>query len=206
VKLKIQIRPQQTSGRKSSLNRPRQPFETRLKLSLKLSERLKISFHVQPRATRGSSATVSNGNKKQDVSADAAAAFEFEKDKSTSLPYIYIVLEEIRDRRTEYHDFEILSTFASLEDANNCVRIRCADYAERDDPDALFTERMSPDGRISWSYEDEDQLERDVTIEKCLINVPGSVPAQNWGRPIGAPCPSLEDSEVESSSSSSFVE
>ena len=52
VKLKIRIRPQQTSGRKSSLSRPRQPFETHLKLSLKLSERLKMSFHVQPIAIR----------------------------------------------------------------------------------------------------------------------------------------------------------
>lgn len=52
VRLKIQIPGQQTSGRKSSLSRQRQPSETRLKLSLKLSERLKISIHVQPRAIR----------------------------------------------------------------------------------------------------------------------------------------------------------
>jgi hypothetical protein len=49
-----------------------------------------------------SSATVSNGNKKQDVSADAAAGFEFQKDKPTGLPYIYLVLEKTHDRRAIY--------------------------------------------------------------------------------------------------------
>jgi hypothetical protein len=149
-----------------------------------------------------SSATVSNGNKKQDVSADAAAGFEFQKDKPTGLPYIYLVLEKTHDRRAIYgSDTEVLSTFATPEDANNCVRIRCADYAERDDPDALFTEEMTLDGRISWTYEDDEEYERQVWVERFVINTPGSVPAQDWGRPIGAPCPPKEDSEFESSSS-----
>jgi hypothetical protein len=150
---------------------------------------------------KSSSATVSNGNKKQDVSADAAAGFEFEKDKPTGLPYIYLVLEKTLDRRANDSFTEVLSTFATLEDANNCVRIRCADYAERDDPDALFTEEMTLDGRISWTYEDDDEYEREVGVERFVINTPGSVPARDWGRPIGAPCPPKEDSDFESSSS-----
>jgi hypothetical protein len=192
-----------TSGRKSSLSRQKQPFETRLKLSLKLSERLKISIHVQPRANlKSSPATVSKGAKKQDVSADAAAGFEFEKDKLTGQPYIYLVLEKTFDRRANDFNTEVLSTFATLEDANNCVRIRCTGHAERDDEDALFTEEMSLAGlRISWTYEDEDQYEREVWVERFVINTPGSVPARDWGRPIGAPCPPKEDSDSESSSS-----
>jgi hypothetical protein len=128
--------------------------------------------------------------------------------KTNRLVYLTFTsfLEEVRDWRIENHDFEVLSTFARLEDANNFVLVRCADYAERDDPDVLFTETVSLDGRTSWMYEDEDELQTAFGIEKCLINAPGSVPAQDWGRPIGAPSPSLEDSEVESSSSSSFDE
>jgi hypothetical protein len=91
---------------------------------------------------KSSPATVSKGAKKQDVSADVAAGFEFEKDKPTGLPYIYIVLEKIRLRSIEYHDFKVLSTFASLEDANKYVRIRCARYAKRDDPMGVSRGRM----------------------------------------------------------------
>ncbi len=161
-----------------------------------------VLSHPTESSPENSSATVSNGNKKQDVSADAAAGFEFEKDKPTGLPYIYLVLEKTHDRRAIYgSDTEVLSTFATLEDANNCVRIRCADYAERDDPDAFFTEEMTLDGRISWTYEDDDEYERNVWVERFVINIPGSVPAQDWGRPIGAPCPPKEDSDFESSSS-----
>ena len=32
-----------------------------------------------------------------------------------------------------------------------------------------------------------------------MINGPGSVPIQDWGRPIGEPCPEKEESEEESS-------
>jgi hypothetical protein len=95
---------------------------------------------------------------------------------------------------------DILSTFVTVQDANNFVRNYCADNAERDDPDALFSEDLSPDGRISWAYEDDQGYGTKIRIEKCVINAPGSVPAQDWGRPIGEPCPPKEDSEVESSS------
>ena len=170
-----------------------------------LIEAIKKAEDIHSRPTKSNpktfSATVSNGNKKQDVSADAAAGFEFEKDKPTGLPYIYLAMERTIDWRTNDFDTEVLSTFATLEDANNHVRIRCADYAKRDDPDALFTEEMSLDGRISWPYEDDDQYEREVWVERFVINTPGSVPARDWGRPIGAPCPPKEDSDFESSSS-----
>jgi hypothetical protein len=129
-----------------------------------------------------------------------AADFEFETDKPTGLPYIYIVLEKTLTNSTKELGEEVLSTFATLTDANNFVRNHCAENAERDDPYALFTEEMSTDGRISWTYEDENRCGTEVRIEKCVINAPGSVPVKDWGRPIGAPCPPEEDSEVESSS------
>ncbi|PMD43965.1 hypothetical protein L207DRAFT_508727 [Hyaloscypha variabilis F] len=126
--------------------------------------------------------------------------FEFEKDDSSGLPYVYIVLEKSLLNSTEEVGDEVLKTFASLDDANNFVRNHCADNAERDDPDAIFDEAMSPDGRISWSYEDESGYGTQLRIEKCKVNRPGSVPARNWGRPIGEPCPEKEESEEESSS------
>ncbi len=135
------------------------------------------------------------------MSADAAAGFEFEKDKPTGLPYVYLAMEKTIDRRANDFDSEVLSIFATLEDANNYVRIRCADYAKRDDPDALFTEEMSLDGRISWTYEDDDQYEREVWVERFVINTPRSVPARDWGRRLRAHCPPREDSDIESSSS-----
>jgi hypothetical protein len=42
-----------------------------------------------------------------------------------------------------------------------------------------------------------------LRIEKCLINAPGSVTAQDWSRPIGAPHPEKKDFEDEKGSSSS---
>jgi len=99
---------------------------------------------------------------------------------------------------------EILGTFVTLEDANNFVRNRCADKAVRDDPDAIFSEKMSADRRISWCYEDEDGYGTALRIDKRKMEASGSVPARDWGRPpIGGPCPKQEDSEDENESSSS---
>jgi hypothetical protein len=132
-----------------------------------------------------------------------SANFEFKRDKPTGLPYIYIVMGKGLVDSIEEHWEDVLSTFVTLEDANNFVRNHCADNAERDDPDAIFGEGMSADGRISWCYEDENGNGTELRIEKCMINAPGSVPARDWSRPIGAPCPVKEDSEDENECSSS---
>ncbi|KAE9377720.1 hypothetical protein N431DRAFT_434865 [Stipitochalara longipes BDJ] len=132
-----------------------------------------------------------------------SAGFEFEKNKSSGLPYVYIVLEKSLVNSTEELGEEVLGTFTTLEDANN-LRNHCAENAERDDPDAIFEEAMSADGRISWSYEDESGDGTQLRIENCIVNAPGSVPAQDWGRPIGEPCPEKEDSGEESSEDDEF--
>lgn len=184
---------------------PKSPKTTIRDASEALIEAIRKAEDIYSRPTKSNSksspATVSDGAKKQDVSADAAASFEFVKDKPTGLPYVYLAMEKTIDRRANDFDTEVLSTLATLEDANNYVRIRCADYAKRDDPDALFTEEMSHDGRISWTYEDDVQYEREAWVERFVINTPGSVPARDWGRPIGASCPPKQDSDFESSSS-----
>jgi hypothetical protein len=160
-----------------------------------------VHLHPAKSNPKSSPTKVSRHTQKQDVKADSkTASWEFEKDKPTGLPYIYIVLEKSLIRSTEELGEDVFSTFVTLQDANNFVRNYCADNAERDDPDALFSEDLSPDGRISWTYEDEKGYGTEIRIEKCVINAPGSIPAQDWGRPIGAPCPPKEDSEVESSS------
>jgi hypothetical protein len=48
---------------------------------------------------------------------------------------------------------EILGTFVILEDANNFVRNLCADKAVRDDPDAIFSEKMSAAMRMRMDME-----------------------------------------------------
>jgi hypothetical protein len=99
-----------------------------------------------------------------------SANFEFEMDKPTGLPYIYIVMEKGLVDSIEEHWEDVLSTFVTLEDANNFVRNHCADNAERDDPDSIFGEGMSAVGRISWCYEDENGNGTELRIEKCIIN------------------------------------
>lgn len=133
---------------------------------------------------------------KKDPKANSKGAkFVFEKDAPTGLPYVYIVIERVKVHSDEILYDEVQRVYCTLEDANNFVREYCSIHAERDDPDAIFEEEMSAEGRISWSYEDENEDVTELRIEKCVINAPGSVPAKDWGRPIGAPCPPKEDSE-----------
>jgi hypothetical protein len=105
--------------------------------------------------------------------------FEFEKDEPIGLPYIYIVLEKTLTHSFQIIGEEVLSIFATLTDANNFVRNHCAENAERDESDADFTEEMSTDGRISWTYEDEQGNGIELRIDRSVINAPGSVPTKD---------------------------
>lgn len=57
---------------------------------------------------------------------------------------------------------------------------------------------MGEDRRISFRYWNDKDDGVEVCIEKSVINAPDSEPVNNWGRPIGAPCPPKEDSEESS--------
>ncbi|PMD27180.1 hypothetical protein NA56DRAFT_743519 [Hyaloscypha hepaticicola] len=63
---------------------------------------------------KSSSVTVSNGNKKQDVSADAAAGFEFEKDNPTGLTSIPACRKTLYGGKFNgYIDFNPVAAMAS---------------------------------------------------------------------------------------------
>lgn len=161
-----------------------------------------IKVEVKSGPSKGVKNTRKGPQKKDPKSDSKNPKFVLDRDEPTGLPYVYIVLEKTLQNVADILCVDILGTFATLTDANNFVRNHCMIAAERDHPDANFFERTTDDGRISWEYLDDGDEGVEVSIEKCVIKAAGSEPVNDWGRPIGAPCPSKENSEVDSEDSS----
>ena len=169
---------------------PKSPKTATRDASEALIEAIKKAEEASLRAVK----SATKRPKKLAVKIDKNTEWIFEKDWETGAPCIYMVFEKHIGKHADLPN-EILGTFCTLTDANNFSRSHCAIFAERDDPKANFCEVMNLEGCIWWEFEDEKGEGRKVRIERCQIRPPGSVPVEDWGRPIGEPCLSRHNSE-----------
>lgn len=118
------------------------------------------------------------------------------KKAKRSRPVYAVKSTTVFENGGEYSEIETL--YLTLEGANNRVRNECHKLADRDDPEADFEEGREEDGRIWWKSFDECGYGWEFQIEIMQLNMPGSEPVMDWGRDIGEPCPSKEDSDADS--------
>lgn len=62
-------------------------------------------------------------------------------------------------------------------------------YANRDDPKADFFETYDINCAIYWQDKDEDGSGLSFSVAIHHLFQPGCEPTNDWGRPIGEPCP-----------------